>query len=201
MMPENIDFVSLFALTNPEGLPPPAVCPAYDSSALQFLESFHRRKSDALKMIVEAQGWPQLGEYDEDQQAAAFIIVQHADYDPDLQQHCHRLMLESAGQGKTKLGFLAFLTDRILCNQGKYQRFGTQIREVTNGCFVPKPIEDSEQVDSLREQAGLNETLSDYYARVNTGDLLLYRYLLGDYALELEHRKETKVIDFRRKPD
>lgn len=194
------DFQTLFRLSNPESLPPPAVSPAYDPSSLAFLEQFHRRKSDTLKGMIALQGWPELGEYSEDQQAAAFMIVVHADYDPDFQLACHALMLESAKSGKTKPGFIAFLTDRILCNQGKYQRFGTQIREVSNGCFVPKPIEDSDRVDELRSQAGLDETLSDYFARVNTGDLLLYRHLLGDYAEELEHRKETKVIEFPKNP-
>jgi hypothetical protein len=191
-----IDISDLFALTNPEGMPPPTVSPAYDSSALQFLEGIHRRKSDALKAIVEAQGWPELGEYSEDAQATAFMIVQHADYDPQFQLLCHQLMLKSAKEGKTKLGFIAFLTDRILCNQGKYQRFGTQIREVRNGCFVPKPIEDPDHINELRIEAGIEEDLSDYYARVNAGDLLLYRHLLGEYAGVLEHRKETKIIEF-----
>ena len=93
-------------------------------------------------------------------------------------------------------GFLAFLTDRILCNEGKHQRFGTQIREAANGCFVPKPIEDPDRVDELRAQAGIRESLSDYFIRVNNGDLLLYRPLLNGYAEELEEQKAKKVVEF-----
>lgn len=195
-MSTSIDLNRLFSLANPPDLPPPAASPAYDSEALRFLEGIHRRKSDALKAIIEREGWPELGDYSDDAQATAFMIVVHADYDLEFQLHCHKLMLESAAHGKTKLGFIAFLTDRILCNRGRYQRFGTQIREVRNGCFVPKPLEDPDHIDELRAQAGIEEDLSDYYARVNGGDLLLYRHLLGDYADELEHRKETKVIEF-----
>lgn len=186
---------AMFSLSSPADLPPPALSPAYDSSSLKFLENIHRRKSEALKSILDTSGWPTFKEYDGHAQATAFMIVQHADYDPEFQKRCHALMLESAMRGETGLGFLAFLTDRILCNEGKHQRFGTQIREVRNGCFVPKPIENTDHIDELRARAGLNETLSDYYARVNSGDLLLYRPLLNGYAEELEERKEHKVVE------
>jgi hypothetical protein len=99
-----------------------------------------------------------------------------------------------------RTGFLACLTDRILCNSGFHQRFGTQIREVSNGCFVPKPIEDPDLVDTLREKAGLKETLSDFLQRVNDGDLLLYRPLLKDYAYQMERAQPTNVLPFPQKP-
>lgn len=188
----------LFALTEPEELDTPPVKTAYDPSSLEFLAGFHRDKSDFLKAFVEKHGWPDARRYGEDTEAAAFMIAQHADYDIEFQKHCHQLMLESAKRGATKPGFLAFLTDRILCNQGRHQRFGTQIREVTNGCFVPKPMQDSDHVDELRAQAELGETLSDYYSRVNSGDLLLCRPLLGDLPMELQTAtpRECEVIPF-----
>ena len=172
-----INMDTLFALSAPDDLDPPAISTCYDPSSLEFLAGIHRGKSERLKYFVLKAGWPSAGMYGEDAEAAAFMIVQHADYDIEFQILCHRLMLESAKRGMTKPGFLAFLTDRILCNKGNHQRFGTQIREVTNGCFVPKPMQDAEHVDELRAQAGLDETLSDYYARINNGDLLLYRQL------------------------
>jgi hypothetical protein len=195
-MNETLDITSLFALEPAAELPPPKVSPTYDVSSLKFLEGIHRRKSEGLKMILAQSGWPDAARFGEHGEAAAFMIVQHADYDPQLQRLCHALMVERAKLGEIKYGYLAFLTDRILCNSGRHQRFGTQIREVTNGCFVPKPIEDPEHVDELREQVGLDETLSDYFIRVNAGDLLLYRPLLGHYADELEEIKENKVVEF-----
>ncbi len=186
----------LFTLASPEGLEAPAASPLYHPSSLQFLENIHRRKSDALKEIVLNQGWPDSKSYDGHAEAAAFMIVQHADYDLEFQELCHTQMLAGLKKGRNSPGFLAFLTDRILCNKGKHQRFGTQIREVTNGCFVPKPIENPDTVDSLRKEVGLNESLSDYFLRVNNGDLLLYRPLLNGYAEELEERKEHKIIEF-----
>ena len=191
--------LTLFSLTPPEGLKPPHSSPRWSDSSLAFLASVHKPKSDALKSIVESDGWPQDERYTDHAEAAAFMIVLHADYDPDFQKHCHRLMLELATRGKIKLGYLAFLTDRILCNEGHHQRFGTQIREATNGCFVPKPMEEEDDIDALdtmRKKAGLDETMLEYTQRINGGDLLLPRFLLGDYADIWEGKRESNVITF-----
>lgn len=196
-----IDLARLFSLQNPEGSGKPAISPIYDASSLQFLEGIHRRKSESLKLLIAAQGWPSEENVGEHGEAAAFMIALHADYDPELQHLCHAMLMGSVAQGKTKnFGFLAFLTDRILCNEGKFQRFGTQIREVTNGCFVPKPIENPDTVDELREAGNVRETLSEYLNRVNGGDLLLTRRVLNGYAEELEYIKEHKVVEFPNKP-
>ncbi len=156
----------------------PYISPRLDASSLVFLEGIHRYRSDALREIIALQGWPSEALMGEVGEAAAFMIVQHADYDAPLQRLCHELMMASATRGESKLGFLAFLTDRILCNEGKHQRFGTQLREVTNGCFVPKPIENPDRVDLLREWAGLGESLTDYLQRINNGNLQFYRMLI-----------------------
>jgi len=186
---------ALFSLTEPDDLPPLAASPAYHPSSLAFLSALRRQKSEMLKSIIAENGWPDTLRCGDKAEAAAFMIAVHADYDVEFQIACHRLLIESAMRGATtRLGFLAFLTDRILCNQGKHQRFGTQIREVENGCFVPKPMQDADHIDDLRAQAGLSETLSDYYMRINRGDMLLYRPLLNGYAEELEHIREHKVV-------
>lgn len=191
------DLLTLFSLTPKEGLEPPHISPAWASSSLAFLEGIHRPKSEALKTIIEENGWPQAGEYTDHAPEAAFMIVLHADYDVPFQKRCHGLMLELASLNKINTGFIAFLTDRILCNEGHHQRFGTQIREAENGCFVPKPIENIEVADALREQAGLNESMLDYYQRINSGDLLLPRYVLGAYADVWDPpAKPSNVVEF-----
>ncbi len=194
--------LTLFSLTPPEGLEPPNLTTRWSDSSLAFLASVHKPKSDALKTIIEAEGWPQDDRYTDNAEAAAFMIVLHADYDLPFQRRCHQLMLELATRGQIKLGYLAFLTDRILCNEGHHQRFGTQIREAANGCFVPKPMEeedDIERLDSLRKEASLHETMLEYTQRVNGGDLLLPRLLLGDYADIWEGKRESNVIRFPKK--
>jgi len=194
--------LTLFSLTPPEGLKPPHSSPRWSDSSLAFLASVHKPKSDALKTIIDTAGWPQDDRYTDHAEAAAFMIVLHADYDLPFQKQCHRLMLELATLGRIKLGYLAFMTDRILCNEGHHQRFGTQIREAANGCFVPKPMEeedDIERLDGLRRQSGLQETMLEYTQRINSGDLLLPRILLGSYADIWEGKRESNVISFPNK--
>ena len=199
-MQDPIDLTTLFALTSIA--PPLSKSQGTSDSARAFLQQIHQRNSEALKQVIDTSGWPSAVNVGDDAEAAAFMIVQHADYDPDFQRDCHRLMLKQVARGEsTRLGFLACLTDRILCNSGLHQRFGTQIREVTNGCFVPKPIEDPDQVDELREKAGLKETLADYLQRVNDGDMLLYRPLLSGYAATMEKAQPTNVLPFPKKPN
>lgn len=191
--------LTLFATTSPEGVPPPHMPPQWAPSSLAFLAGIHQPRSDALKSIIAERGWPTDDLYSDHAEAASFMIALHADYDLDFQLHCHRLLLELATRRKMAPGYLAFLTDRILCNKGLRQRFGTQIREAANGCFVPKPMEmedDIDALDALRREAGLEETLFDYYQRVNSGDLLLPRPLLGAYADVWEHRPEGNVLEF-----
>lgn len=171
----------------------PQVSPAYNLSSLRFLEGIHRRRSETLKEFIAEYGWPRAQQFGADMEEAAFLVVLHSDYDPNFQILCHQLMLQLAKHGQIKLGYLACLTDRILCNMDRHQRFGTQIREADNGCFVPKPIEDPDHVDALREEVGLGETLTDYLQRINAGDLLFYRSLLEQ---KQEAPPEEKIIPF-----
>jgi hypothetical protein len=168
----------LFSLLPHAAMPAPKVSTRFHPSSIAFLESVQRPKSEMLKRFVSQNGWPDNLSHGVDMQEKAFAIIHYCDYDVEFQKLCHGLMIESAALGTTALGFVAFMTDRILCNEGRHQRFGTQIRETDNGSFVPKAMEDAERVDELREQVGLIENLSDYFARVNTGDVLLHRFLL-----------------------
>jgi hypothetical protein len=180
----------LFSLRQKEGLDNPSHGTAFHASSLAFLEQVHRHKSDALKELVEEHGWPDAKKTNPHVEETAFTIILHSDYDLEFQKKCHALMISTAALGITKIGYLAFLTDRILCNMNHHQRFGTQIREAENGSFVPKPMEDPDHIDELRERAGLHEKLVDYYQRVNDGDMLLYRYLLN------EPEEDSNVLPF-----
>lgn len=193
-MQDTAHLTHLFTLSSAAEMPP-RVSPAYNLSSLRFLEGIHRRKSDLLKAFITENGWPSAALFGEEMEEASFLVALHSDYDPQFQMMCHSLMLQLAKQGRLKLAYLACLTDRILCNLEKHQRFGTQIREVENGCFVPKPIEDPDHVDDLREEVGLQETLTDYLQRINGGDLVFYRPLLGDAGKEVPVPSEN-VIPF-----
>ena len=90
----------------------------------------------------------------EDAALAAFLMVQHADRDPDFQKKCLPL-LEAAVQATEASGsHYAYLTDRVLLAEGKPQRYGSQFQTV-DGKSVPLPLEDPDNVDARRQAVGL----------------------------------------------
>jgi hypothetical protein len=56
----------------------------------------------------------------------------------------------------------SYLTDRVLLNTGRKQRYGTQLRYNTDSCqALPKPLDDSLNVNQRRLAIGL-ETIESY---------------------------------------
>ncbi len=68
--------------------------------------------------------------------------------------------MQSFGTHEVSPGDVAYLTDRVLVNEGKPQVYGTQFHEV-NGHPEPRPIEDPDSVDVRRAGVGLG-TLAEY---------------------------------------
>lgn len=86
---------------------------------------------------------------------AFWLLVQHQDLDPELQQKC----LDNCDFAPQEH---AYLTDRVLVNAGKKQRYGTQFRvNKKTGHRELHPLEDSKNVGKLRAKAGL-EPLAEY---------------------------------------
>lgn len=107
-----------------------------------------------MKTVIDKYGWPGKSMVGEDGALAAFLMVQHADGDPEFQKKCLPL-LEAAAQAKeASAGHFAYLTDRVLLAEGKPQRYGSQFQTV-NGESVPLPLEDPENVDARRQSVGL----------------------------------------------
>lgn len=107
-----------------------------------------------MKTVIDKHGWPGKSMVGEDGALAAFLMVQHADADPEFQKKCLPL-LEAAVQAKeASAGHFAYLTDRVLLAEGKPQRYGSQFQTV-DGKFVPLPLEDPDNVDARRLTVGL----------------------------------------------
>jgi hypothetical protein len=103
-----------------------------------------------LKEIVKEHGWPGKTLVGADGANAAWLLVQHSDADVAFQKECLALM-EAAGDGEVSRQDVAYLTDRVLVNEKKKQRYGTQM----GMNFEPQPIEDPENVDKRRAEIGL----------------------------------------------
>ncbi len=81
----------------------------------------------------------------------AWLLVQHADDDPDFQTLALGRMEPYLKSGGIKPANYAFLWDRVAVNTGKKQRYGTQPTwECTDGKLELQPLEDPDNVNKRR---------------------------------------------------
>ncbi len=116
-----------------------------------------------LKEIIQEHGWPGKSLVGADGANAAWLVVQHSDADVAFQRECLALM-EAAPEGEVSPQDVAYLTDRVLVNEGKKQRYGTQM----GMNFKPRPIEDPDNVDKRRAEIGL-PPLAEYVKEAREG--------------------------------
>jgi hypothetical protein len=127
---------------------------------MSWQDAANRRR---LKEIIQEHGWPGRSLVRADGANAAWLVVQHSDADIAFQKECLALM-EAAPQGEVSLHEVAYLTDRVLVNEGKKQRYGTQM----GMNFEPRPIEDPDNVDKRRAEIGL-PPLAEYVKDAREG--------------------------------
>lgn len=115
-----------------------------------------------IKKIVAGHGGglPGRAEVGVDGVSAAWILVQHADADPAFQSGVLEKIAPLVKSGEVTSHEYALLTDRVLANHGKPQRYGSQLIP-QEGKWVPKPMEAPEQVDQRRAAIG-EMPLADY---------------------------------------
>lgn len=102
-----------------------------------------------LKEIVARHGWPGRSLVGEDGAHAAWLIAQHADFDPAFQRDCLDRMRLAFAQGEVTAQELSFLTDRVYLEEGKPQMYGTQ-----GALGNPSPEEEA-RINANRAALGL----------------------------------------------
>ncbi|MEI2261859.1 hypothetical protein OHC51_12965 [Stenotrophomonas indicatrix] len=106
-----------------------------------------------LKSIVLSRGWPGKSLVGREAAKAAWVLVQHADREPDFQRLALAEM-EKVGSSEVDPADVAFLTDRVLLASGKKQRFGTQFKTFGDRIEL-EPTEDMPGLADRRTKAGL----------------------------------------------
>ncbi len=136
-----------------------------------------RRHTSRLGEIIAEFGWPTRSMVGKQGALAAFLIVQHADHDPDFQARCLPMLVEAAEHGEVSKGHVAYLTDRVRVKQGKPQLYGTQYgsAHAPDGSaqtddhghvrYLLPLVEDVARLDQRREAAGLGPWI-DYEKRM-----------------------------------
>ncbi len=105
-------------------------------------------------------GWSLVGE---EGALAAWVLIQHADLQLDLQRRGLAMLQAAVGADDASAGDLAYLIDRVRVADGEPQVYGTQVEIGADGELKPRtPIEDEANIDARRAAAGLG-TLEEYY--------------------------------------
>jgi len=127
-----------------------------------------------IKAMLKGRGWFRDDKDGERAATRAWVIVQHADQDPEFQKEALALMEKELGAPGVSRRNFAYLYDRVQLRLNDFenvhkrqQRYGTQGRCVDQGGWEPFPLEDPDNVDARRAEMGLG-TLSDYQARFET---------------------------------
>jgi uncharacterized protein DUF6624 len=117
-----------------------------------------------LGELLATHGWPGRTLVGDEGAQAAWLLAQHADRDPGLQQAFLEALRSAAAAGEASPAHLAYLEDRVRLNAGEPQLYGTQFTH-EGGELAPHPIEDPGRLDERRAEAGL-EPFAAYEARM-----------------------------------
>ncbi|QQR82822.1 hypothetical protein IPJ70_01785 [Candidatus Campbellbacteria bacterium] len=129
-------------------------------------EEVDKNNTERMKEIVEEIGWPTVSKVGADASKDAWLLIQHADHDIAFQIMCLGLMKREP-QGEVSLHDIAYLEDRIRIHNKTPQVYGTQFDQ-KDGRFVPREIENEEEVNLRRAEMGLptlEENIEDMYRR------------------------------------
>lgn len=113
-----------------------------------------------LKALIKTHGWFKVSDWGKQTDRQAWLLVQHADNEPEFQKEVLVLLSKLYKSKETDPANYAYLYDRVASSfkdpsKRKPQRYGTQGSCVGPGKWEPLPIEDVAKVDKRREEVSL----------------------------------------------
>ena len=118
-------------------------------------EEVDKRNTQELKKIVKRYGWPDNKLVGKKGSYAAWLLIQHGYNDLVFQKQCLERMKEKAALCLIANEQVAFLEDRILVTEGKWQLYGTQFYKNKRGIFKERPIKDRRNLNIRLKQMGM----------------------------------------------
>jgi hypothetical protein len=135
----------------------------------QLTKEMHTQ--DSLNMvkvgkILDSFGWPDSTVIDKLSDRTIYLVIQSADLKSQIK---YEPLLKKAFKSKRiQAQSYAIFQDRFLLNQGKKQKYGSQIgTDVTSATtkYYVRPLTDPKNVDKRRKKMDLKPTMSEYVAR------------------------------------
>ncbi len=119
-------------------------------------DSIYRTHAERLKEIIEETGYPGINRVGKDGEYNFWLMVQHADFDPEFQKMVLEKMKEEVEKDNADKNNYAMLVDRVKINTNQKQVYGTQVTYNTDiGQATPKPLLDSLLVNERRKKVDL----------------------------------------------
>jgi hypothetical protein len=133
------------------------------------LSAVDRKNTDDLKQLLKIYQWFKISQFGAVADRNAWLLIQHADQQPDFQNEVLKILEPLYKIGETDPRNYAYLFDRVAASfsdpsKRSLQRYGTQGNCVGPGVWEAIPIEDPAKVDQRRAKVGLGR-MTDYVAR------------------------------------
>jgi hypothetical protein len=113
-----------------------------------------------LKRLMARWGWFSSARFGIETEQSAWLIVQHADQDPQFQREVLGIIEPLVQRGEVAGKTYAYLYDRVASSfndpsRARLQRYGTQGHCVSPGVWEPFPVEDPQHLDERRKSLAL----------------------------------------------
>lgn len=133
---------------------PTAALRAYDEYIFNLMCTADEDNINWLKREVANNGWFDIRRYGAVADNAAWLMVAHADGDPNYQAYAAIMLQPKVPTGDTNSRNFASLADTIAVRAGLPQRYATQM-ECVDGEWLAPNIEAPEELDARRTAMGL----------------------------------------------
>lgn len=155
---------------------------------VEGLINIDEENTNRMREIVTEIGWPTYAKVGERASNAAWIIVQHADRQPDFQAYCLPLVKEGYEAGQVNPSNYAYLYDRVKKSRGERQLYATQpIDHPLTDERSFSGIDDEANVQVNRTKMDVNQPVVDYAASMN------FSYSVPSEK-EAEERKKAATV-------
>lgn len=162
-----------------------------------YMKAVDKNCAEKICSILDKYGWSGSGEIGSEANETLFLGIQHVD-DLMVQEKYLPMLKDAVQSGKAEGWHLAFLTDRILMNQGKKQRYGTQkivSNDPTKTYIIP--LEYPDNIDDLRKELGLPPLSEDLAEEGIHWDLDEYKKNLP--VIEKMYKERYEALESRSK--